>query len=278
MYMTNPIVIHFMKINRPWSDYDRILFYEVVTMNFYEWKKSDRYDGKFYWRNRAIAIRLSLKYNPNPEAKVIHHLRDTEEQRKYNDEHYEYWGFNQDGTFEYGKYVIFVTPEEHAEIHSCSEETRKKRSESLKGIPRTDEWRKKIGESNTGKTISDKQRKQISESVSNLWKSEEYRERQSKATKEAMWRPDVRQRLLDSCKKRPPQSKESRQKIAEANKAKPLSEGDVIILYKYFNSVINGRTSLSVRELSEVYHACKVLKISWNTFQKAFREFKHTLS
>lgn len=34
MYMTNPIVIHFMKINRPWSDYDRILFYEVVTMNF----------------------------------------------------------------------------------------------------------------------------------------------------------------------------------------------------------------------------------------------------
>jgi hypothetical protein len=252
-------------------------------MNIKEWQKAclngcapRKYD------NTSREIQKSLKYNSDPRATVRHHLRDTEEQRKYNDEHYELWGFEIDENgnehFEYGKYMIFVTPEEHAEIHRCSEETRKKLSESLKWIPRTDEWRKKIGESNKGKTIPDEQRKQISESVKNYYALEGSKEKTSKATKEAMQRPDVRQRFLDGCKKRPPISKEIRQKAAEANKAKPLSEGDIIILYKYFNSIMNGRTSLSVRELSEVYHACKVLKISWNTFQKAFREFKHTLS
>lgn len=253
-------------------------------MNRKEWQELCKIDKRaaHYWYNIVKSKLISKEFESDPrtdkDAKVIHHLRDTEEQRKYNDEHYELFGMNLDGTFEYGKYVVFWTKEHHNTYHHCSEETRKKRSESLKHVQRTEEWCRKIGESNKGKTIPDKQRKQISESVSNLWKSEDYRERQSKATKEAMWKPDIRQRMLDGCKKRPPQSKESRQKAAEANKAKPLSECDVIILYKYFNSVMNGRTSLSVRELSEVYHACKVLKISWNTFQKAFREFKHTLS
>ena len=253
-------------------------------MNIKEWQELCKIDKRaaHYWYNIVKSKLLSKEFESDPrtdkDAKVIHHLRDTEEQRKYNDEHYEMFGMNLDGTFEYGKYVVFWTKEHHNEYHHCSEETRKKRSESLKKVPHTAEWHRKIGDSLRGRKWSDEQRKQISESVSNLWKSEDYRECQSKATKEAMWRPDVRQRMLDGCKKRPPQSKESRQKAAEANKAKPLSEGDIIILYKYFNSIMNGRTSLSVKELSEVYHACKVLKISWNTFQKAFREFKHTLS
>lgn len=178
-------------------------------MNIKEWGKAclegwapRKYD------NLSREIQLSLKYNPDPKATVRHHLRDTEEQRKYNDEHYELWGFEIDENgnehFEYGKYIVFVTEEWHNNYHHCSEETRKKRSESLKRVQRTEEWCRKIGESNKGKTIPDKQRKQISESVSNLWKSEDYRERQSKATKEAMWRPDIRQRMLDGCKKRPP--------------------------------------------------------------------------
>lgn len=253
-------------------------------MNIKEWQELCKIDKRaaHYWYNIVKSKLISKEFESDPrtdkDAKVIHHLRDTEEQRKYNDEHYELFGMNLDDTFEYGKYVVFWTKEHHNAYHHCSEETRKKRSESMKRVQRTEEWCRKISESNKGKTIPDEQRKQISESVSNLWKSEDYRERHSKATKEAMWQPDVRQRFLDGCKKRPPISKEVRQKAAEANKAKPLSEGDVIILYKYFNSIMNDRTSLSVRELSEVYHACKVLKISWNTFQKAFREFKHTLS
>jgi len=70
-------------------------------------------DWSFYTKTREI--QKSLQYNKDPNAVVIHHLRDTEEQRKYNDEHYELWGHNLDGTFEYGKYVVFVTKEEHTQ-------------------------------------------------------------------------------------------------------------------------------------------------------------------
>ena len=196
-------------------------------MNQAEWRKlnlecKSLINWSFYHKTRAI--QKSLQYNKDPNAVVIHHLRDTEEQRKYNDEHYELWGHNLDGSFEYDKYVVFVTKEEHTEIHRCSEETRKKRSKSMKKVQRTAEWNRKISESNRGRICSDEQRKQISESVSNLWKSEDYREHQSKATKEAIWRPDVRQRYLDGCKKRSPISKEARAKAAEANKGKHHSD------------------------------------------------------
>lgn len=87
----------------------------------------------FTYYNKCRKLQKELIHNPDPNAKVIHHLRDTEEQRNYNDEHYEFWGFNQDGTFEYGKYVIFVTKEEHTNIHSHSDETKKKMSDSRKG-------------------------------------------------------------------------------------------------------------------------------------------------
>lgn len=86
-------------------------------------------DFSFY--NRVRNIQKSFHHNPDPNAVVIHHLRDTEEQRKYNDEHYELWGFEIDENgneyFEYGKYVVFITKEEHTEIHKLSEETKKKR-------------------------------------------------------------------------------------------------------------------------------------------------------
>ena len=94
-------------------------------MNRKEWKISD-ICNKYEWYNKTRKLQRSLQYNPDASATVIHHLRDTEEQMNYNDEHYELWGHNLDGSFEYGKYVIFVTKEEHAEIHSRSEETRAK--------------------------------------------------------------------------------------------------------------------------------------------------------
>lgn len=231
MYMDNPMMMRPMKPNKPWDvSYMGHLFMRQLVMNQKEWKQFCKIDKAkaHYWYNKVTKKRISRDFeqleNCDVDAKVIHHLRDTEEQRKYNDEHYELFGFeideNGNESFNYGKYVVFWTKEHHNEYHQCSEETRKKRSDSLKGIPRTDEWRKKLSDSNKGKTIPDEQRKQISESVSNLWKSEEYRERHSKATKEAMWRPDVRQRFLDGCKKRPPMSKEARQRAAESNRGK----------------------------------------------------------
>ena len=104
-------------------------------MNFLEWKKAclEGYAPRRY-DNASREIQRSLRYNRDPNAIVRHHLRDTEEQRKYNDEHYELWGFEIDENgnehFEYGKYIIFITPEEHTKIHSVSDETKKKLSES----------------------------------------------------------------------------------------------------------------------------------------------------
>jgi hypothetical protein len=156
---------------------------------------------------------------------VRHHLRDTEEQRKYNDEHYEYFGFNQDGTFEYGKYIIFITKEEHTEIHRQSEETKQRRSNSLKGKYIGDKhWHYHKPSHNKGSIHSYETKQKISKSVNKLWESEDYRERHSKATKEAMWRPDVRQRMLDGCKKKPPISDYVRQRASEANKGKKHSK------------------------------------------------------
>ena len=104
-------------------------------MNQKEWKLSKKYDGKYSWYNKTRKIQKSLKYNSNPNAVVIHHLRDTEEQRKYNDEHYELWGFEicEDGNehFEYGKYIIFLTKEDHDLYHQRSDETRKKISDGV---------------------------------------------------------------------------------------------------------------------------------------------------
>ena len=101
-------------------------------MNQKEWKKSGKFPGKYIWYNKTRKIQKSLKYNSDEKANRIHHLRDTEEQRKYNDEHYELWGHNLDGSFEYGKYVIFVTEEWHNNYHAQSEETRQKIIEAHK--------------------------------------------------------------------------------------------------------------------------------------------------
>ena len=103
-------------------------------MNYREYKEAEKnhVKGIHYWANKCRIEQKKLVYNKDPNAFHRHHLRDTEEQRKYNDEHYEMWGFeideNGNEQFIYGKYVIFVTPEEHHRIHLVSAETRKKLS------------------------------------------------------------------------------------------------------------------------------------------------------
>lgn len=147
-------------------------------MNFSEWHNSPKYDGKYKWYNKTKSILLSRKFECDGEADRnstdIHHLRDTEEQRKYNDEHYELWGFNEDGTFEYGKYVVFWTHEHHTYYHSkISEESRQKRSEIAKSLWENDEYRNKVvgkrsGELHWcyGKHRDEETREKISKSLS----------------------------------------------------------------------------------------------------------------
>ena len=103
-------------------------------MNRKEWKKCADKNVKYYFMNKTRYYLKSGIFSSNPltdeNATVIHHLRDTEEQRKYNDEHYELWGFEIDENgnehFEYGKYVVFWTKEHHDKYHHLSIETREK--------------------------------------------------------------------------------------------------------------------------------------------------------
>ena len=98
-----------------------------VVMNNHQYRKSIRKKLKDW--------KISNNIN---EKCVAHHRDDTPETRKYNAEHYERWGHNEDGTFEYGKYVVFMTLSDHIKYHHIgakrSEETCRRVSEGRKGI------------------------------------------------------------------------------------------------------------------------------------------------
>lgn len=230
-------------------------------MNIKEWKLCDD-TGKFEWYNKTRKIQRYLQYNTDPSATVIHHLRDTEEQRKYNDEHYELWGHNLDGSFEYGKYVIFVTKEEHTEIHKCSEETRNKIKESWTDDKRqtvskkllasnnpnygkhfSKEHREKISASNKGKSHTESAREKIRQMSIKLWESDEYREKQMNNSpffkdKRGELHPRYGKHHSDESKKRMSEShsgenhpnygkhlsEDVKEKIRESNKGKLRSE------------------------------------------------------
>lgn len=190
-------------------------------MNMKEWRKAcgegwapRKYD------NLCRAEQKSLKYNPDPNATVRHHLRDTEEQRKYNDEHYELWGFEIDENgnehFEYGKYMIFVTYEEHTKLHHVSEETRLKLSNSLKMFYTTDE-----GKLNAKLRMTDAVKSKISTSVKATM-TEEHRQLLSDIAKENM--TDERKELIRQATKDAMSNTEIRKKISDGKLGKPLSE------------------------------------------------------
>ena len=129
---------------------------------------------------------------------VIHHRDDTEETCAYNEEHYELWGFNLDGTFEYGKYVIFMTQAEHARYHGIgrvySKETRAKISRARKGNYKGDkssmygkhhsaEAKAKISAANKGRQFSDETRAKMSAASKGRQLSDETRAKISAISK-----------------------------------------------------------------------------------------------
>ena len=122
---------------------------------------------------------------------IVHHRNDTEECRKYNEEHYERWGFGEDGIFEYGKYVLFMTQSEHATHH----------------------W---TGDSNPmhNPIVAAK----VSKSLTGRKLTQEMRDKISLRTIEAMRSPDIRRRISAANKDRVASS-ETRNKISVASKA-----------------------------------------------------------
>lgn len=195
-------------------------------MNCKEWRylyRINRHLLDFTYYDNTREIQKSLQYNHDPNAKVIHHLRDTEEQRKYNDEHYELWGHNLDGTFEYGKYVIFVTETWHYDYHHHSEETRSKISIANRGKKRTLEQRRAISERQKGKSLSEEHRKHISDGNKGKVVSSDTKNKISAANKGRIFSRDHRHKLRLShlgIKF----SEEHKTKISEGNKGKVVSE------------------------------------------------------
>lgn len=242
-------------------------------MNQKEWRKA-RYSIKdgdrnsfFYFRNLASQL-LGLK-----KGYVIHHLRDSEEARTFNDTYYERWGIDFDGVC---KYCILMTEDEHRKYHSFSEETRKKIGESNRITKAKKDYKDKVSGKNSymygkkkeftddqKKRMSDKRklyladpehRKQLSESRLMYFKEHPLTEDQKKIisekTREAMKDPKIREKCSKARKGKPGNHKgktlsdESRKKISESNFSREAS-----ILYKEYK--------------------CNGGLLNWNQWQKA---------
>ena len=215
-------------------------------MNQKEWRKlrcsipSGEREAFFYYRNLASQI-LCLK-----KGYVIHHLRDSEEARIFNDTYYERWGIDFDGVC---KYCILMTEEDHRKYHSLSEETRNKIGESNRITKSKKEYKDKVSGKNSylygkkkvfteeqKKTISEKRklylsdpehRKQLSDSRIKYFKDHPLTEEQKKIisekTREAMKDPCIKEKC-SKAKKGKSLSEETRKKISEGNKGKIISK------------------------------------------------------
>lgn len=238
-------------------------------MNIREWKNSSNFEGKYFWYQKTRSIQKSLKYNTDPSATVIHHLRDTEEQRDYNDTHYEFWGFNEDGTFEYGKYVVFVTQEQHSQMHMCSEETRRKISETETGKIVSHETRKKISKSckghvppNKGIPHSAETRKKISENTRAAM-TDEARKKCSEAHKGIRPSDETRKKMSESAKRR-----------SDDNFCKKMSTLQSERMTEDYKKHLSEEMSNIMRRKKELYAQYKNSGgvLLWNDFQKYIKD------
>lgn len=126
-----------------------------VIMNKDEYYNSTTlYKNSEYKRVREL-LNEWKQANGISENCIIHHRDDTEETRAYNEAFYERWGCNEDGTFEYGKYVVFMTIADHVRHHHTgkivSEECRRKLAKIHLGMCLSDEAKQKLSKANSGK-------------------------------------------------------------------------------------------------------------------------------
>lgn len=241
-------------------------------MNYYEWKNAHglgiQLDFKFYNESHKLMKKFNIVNGTNKTE--VHHLRDTEEQRNYNDTHYELWGFNEDGTFEYGKYVVFFTHDEHVSYHSQSAETRKKLSDNNAkywlGKHHSDETRIKMSESAKHRPpeSEDTKRKRSLHSKK-IWEDAECRERMTSAIKHT-----ISTKSEEEIKAK--FTKEVRDKISMASKAMwndPKYREKMASSMKDLAEMNKERT----RMLSLQYKTYKQNggNMLWNEYQKAYK-------
>lgn len=242
-------------------------------MNRKEWLKCENKETRWRWYHKCEEIRKTLKYNPDPNATHKHHLFDTPEQIEYNNTHYEMWGFNEDGTFEYGKYIIFVTPEEHSKIHGISEITKQQIRDSMPD---------RTGENNPmyGRHWSDEERLAISKNMKAVWDSSPERKlsqsnRMSGEGNHMYGKPGT---MLGKH-----HSEETKQKISNSNKGKVVSSETCKNLsdsHKGIAQTEHARVLIGIaskeRWSDENYRSCVCKNISarQKTVAEAYRVYK----
>lgn len=229
-------------------------------------KKEDR-KSFFYYRNLSAQL-LGLQ-----KGYVIHHLRDSEEARKFNDTYYERWGIDFDGVC---RYCVLMTVEEHRKYHSCSEETRRKIGESnriskskkeykdkvsgknnyLYGKKKvfTDDQKKKISEKRKLYLSNPEHRKQLGDSIRNYYSNnpmtEDHKKNISEKTREAMKDPFIREKCSKN-RKGKPLSEDTKYKISIGNKGKSISNET---RDKISNSIKGHSVSIETRKKLSVSH------------------------
>lgn len=128
-------------------------------MNYKQYWESPKSQGDKNKEAHELLEQWKNEHNVT-ERMVIHHRDDNEEVRKYNAEHYELWGFREDGSFNYGEYVVYMTVSEHARYHNGNGKS------SMIGWHPSEETRQRMSESAKVKVFSDEHRKHLSESCS----------------------------------------------------------------------------------------------------------------
>lgn len=181
--------------------------------------------------NKYKAVHKLLKdwkqQNDIDERCVVHHRDDTEECRKYNEEHYELWGFNEDGTFEYGKYVLFMTNADHCSYHH------KNKVSGHKGHYHTDEWKNMMSQRMTGRVITDEHRAKIGIANKGKVRSEEAREK-NRAAHIGLRRSETTKSKMSAAHKNRKQTDEHRKNAHNAR----LGTSVLYAVYKENNGIL----------------------------------------
>lgn len=241
-------------------------------MNQKQWKlektRVKPEDRKEFFKFRNLAVKeLGLK-----KGYVIHHLRDTEEQRAFNDTYYERWGYDFDGVC---KYCVLMKVEDHRAYHRLSEETRKKIGDSNKATKSTAEYRERVSGKNShmyGKhrELSDITKQKISEGIKEFFKDEDNRIARSNALKEYYKnnpRTDENKKKISETTKLAMNSEEVRNKISSGLKGNTNRKG------KRASKEAREKASFSsfARKAAPLYKEYKNSggMLNWNQWQKA---------